>query len=60
MNKNDKSSSSSSFEILNGSMSSGHSSPSAVVTSHMAIDSAIYLYMRKCSKYAGLLDQVTI
>ena len=55
------STSSSSFEIVNGSsMSSGHSSPSAVSTSHMDIDGAIWLYMRKCSKYSGLLERVTI
>jgi len=54
------STSSSSFEVLNGSgMSSGHSSPSAIITSHMDVDSAIWLYMRKCSKYSGPLEQVT-
>lgn len=53
------SASSSSFEVLNGSsMSSGHSSPSAVYTSHMDVDSAVWLYMRKCSKYSAPLEQV--
>jgi len=42
-------------------MSSGHSSPAAgaVITSHMDVDSAIWLYMRKCSKYTGPLERVT-
>ena len=54
------STSSSSFEILNGSsMSSGTSSPSVVSTSRMDVDSAIWLYMRKCAKYSGPLEQVT-
>ena len=54
------STSSSSFELLNGSsMSSGHSSPSAVHTSHIDVDSAIWLYMRKCSKYSEPLERVT-
>lgn len=54
------SASSSSFEILNGSsMSSGNSSPSVVATSRMDVDSAIWLYMRKCAKYSGPLEQVT-
>ena len=54
------SASSSSFEILNGSsMSSGTSSPSVVATSRMDVDSAIWLYMRKCAKYSAPLEQVT-
>jgi len=40
-------------------MSSGHSSPTAVITSHMDVDSAVWLYMRKCSKYSGPLEHVT-
>ena len=55
------SASSSSFEVLNGGSamsSSGHSSPSAVITSHMDVDAAVWLYMRKCSRYSGPLEQV--
>ena len=40
-------------------MSSGNSSPSVVATSRMDVDSAIWLYMRKCAKYSGPLEQVT-
>lgn len=54
--------SSSSFELLNGSssMSSGHSSPCvvAVIASHMDVDSAIWLYMRRCRKYSEPLERV--
>ena len=55
------SASSSSFELLNGgNMSSGHSSPCAgVITSHMEVDGAIWLYMRKCPRYSGPLERVT-
>jgi len=40
-------------------MSSGHSSPSALITSYLDVDSALWLYMRKCSKYSGPLECVT-
>jgi len=57
-----ESSSSSSFEVLNcGSAmsSSGHSSPSAVITSHMDVDATVWLYMHRSSKYSGPLERVT-
>jgi len=59
------SSSSSSFELLNATggssgsgMSSGQSSPAAVAMSHVDVDAAVWLYMRRCAKYAEPLQQV--